>query len=676
MSLAAIDNYLCGGAIQKRFMADPSMAAYRGFIEEKVPVGGVLLRRRGSEPPEKPARAPVESWEKHGGDTDPASPECTLLSNGVYHVMLTNSWLSSASAGCVGIYRGPADPLAGRGGIGFSLLSEDGGTPVSRFGDDRLPTAWTFSGKCAVLSGGGESLSYRCIAAVSAGDTAELRLVEISAKAGFRGRLVLSFAPGLANYIDYVNHPAFYRLGLHAGMRSGSLIIRRLPRNGLPGCCICLACDQSMELSANDGGKPLGWLSAPLVRASVSLDLPENGVFSVHFALGFGASPEEAYVAAQRTLSMGASDYADLSSACASLYGMTVREAAAAMGMVSALSFPHVRGPVTEGREALWRLGLSGDLPIIAAEIGSSEQLPAARELIRRHALLRACGLKSDLVFLTVEGGDYLRTISRSVSDTLAKIGLESLYGAFGGVRTADSGAASDILRKSAAVLIDLSAPEAPRKPVTGRHYRKRPASRRGGSVNYRWTGDGAFQFDVAGLLPQRAWANLLVNERFGFIATDAGTGNMWYQNAREFRINAWTNDPRAASGPETLEILYEGNRISLFAAEDGYPCRVTFSFGTAVWEKRIGEAAIRTTAFVPPDIAARVLIVEGAPAEVFWSTGLVLAGDDRDAGTVFTTCDDGAFTARNARSQSRTRRFARSFPPCPPASPATLPPG
>ena len=115
----------------------------------------------------------------------------------------------------------------------------------------------------------------------------------------------------------------------------------------------------------------MGWLSAPLVRASVPVTLPAGGVFAVRFALSFGASSENVFSAAQHTLGMGASDFADLSLACAALYGMTAKDAAAAMGMVSALAFARVRGPVTEGRDSLWRLGISGDLPIIAAEISS-----------------------------------------------------------------------------------------------------------------------------------------------------------------------------------------------------------------------------------------------------------------------------------------------------------------
>lgn len=662
MSLAASDNYLCQGAMQKRFMSDPAMAAHRGFIEEKIPVGGVLLRRRGAEPPEKPARAPAESWEKRGADTDAEHPECCLLSNGVYNVMLTETGLSSASAGSFGIYRGPRDPLTGPGGVSVALESGGGCESLLPRRGDRPVSGWVFSGSGALIAGDGAGFSFRCSAAVSANDIAELRLVEINASTALSGRLVLGFEPVLASFNDYLNHPAFYRLGIQAQKRGGALLLRRLPRGCLPGAWLCLACDQPMEVSANDGGAPLGWLSAPLVRASVPLTLTPGGVFSARFAISFGAGPDEVFAAAQRTLGMGTSDFADLSSACAALYGMPVREAAAAMGMVSALVFPRALGPVTEGRESLWRLGISGDLPIVSAVLGSDEQLPAARDLIRRHALLRTCGLKSDLVFLTGEGGDYLRATSRAVSDTLSKLGLEDTYGAPGGVFTADAGQAADAVGSNSALIADLSAPEHPRQRDTGRRYPALLPSRIGGEVPYRWTGEGAFAFTVQRRLPQRAWSNLLASADFGFIATDAGTGNMWYKNARECRINPWLNDPRTASGSETLEAVLNGRRISLFAAEDDFACRVTFEFGAATWEKNLDGAVVRTTAFVPPDLAARVLIIRGAPSEIFWRTELALSGDDRDAKTVITDWTGNVFTARNARASFSDAEFAAAF--------------
>ena len=91
MSIIAVANYLCEGCCQKRFMANPAMAAHAGLLKEKVPIGDVLLRRTHRELPEKPPRLAAELWRQSGAGTDYEKPACCLLSNRAFHVMLTES---------------------------------------------------------------------------------------------------------------------------------------------------------------------------------------------------------------------------------------------------------------------------------------------------------------------------------------------------------------------------------------------------------------------------------------------------------------------------------------------------------------------------------------------------------------------------------------------------------
>lgn len=56
MSLLSIDNALNGQIMQKRFLRDASMSAYRELLQEKVPVGARIMRRPRREIPEKPKR--------------------------------------------------------------------------------------------------------------------------------------------------------------------------------------------------------------------------------------------------------------------------------------------------------------------------------------------------------------------------------------------------------------------------------------------------------------------------------------------------------------------------------------------------------------------------------------------------------------------------------------------
>ena len=68
------------------------------------------------------------------------------------------------------------------------------------------------------------------------------------------------------------------------------------------------------------------------------------------------------------------------------------------------------------------------------------------------------------------------------------------------------------------------------------------------------------------------------------------------------------------------------------------------FAPGAAVWEKRVGEAEVRVTAFIPPEADVRLLLIESdrplPGAAVCWCARLRLGGDaaaERSVQTAFT---------------------------------------
>ena len=70
MSLAAIANRLCCGVMQRRFMADRAMQAYRSLLEEKAPLGGAVLRSAARDIPQRPAR-----WDAAETETRTEQPD-------------------------------------------------------------------------------------------------------------------------------------------------------------------------------------------------------------------------------------------------------------------------------------------------------------------------------------------------------------------------------------------------------------------------------------------------------------------------------------------------------------------------------------------------------------------------------------------------------------------------
>ncbi|MDR2530453.1 MAG: hypothetical protein LBC65_02795 [Oscillospiraceae bacterium] len=121
--------------------------------------------------------------------------------------------------------------------------------------------------------------------------------------------------------------------------------------------------------------------------------------------------------------------------------------------------------------------------------------------------------------------------------------------------------------------------------------------------MHYSYDHNGNFRFQPDGRLWNPAWANVLTNGNLSCTVTERFSGNVWYGNARELRVTPWLNDPNAEHGAERLSI----GGVSLFAANDGFPCEVVYGFGFARWKKR----NITTTVWIDPNADTRVITIE-----------------------------------------------------------------
>jgi len=650
MSLVAIANALCADIMPHRLLRDPSMAAYACLLEEKLPLGGVLLSRTEKAPPEAPPRAAAASWSKAGTADDPAAPECALLSNGDYTLLLTGSGASSAQLRGLVPYL-PADARQ----PGLALYLHRNGMLLPLCGQDSVsPIDFSLNLSLVTLTMKTSAFTSSVSASVSAAANGEKRVVTLRASGEAQScELVAVFKPVLAKLADYESHPAFYGLGLQAEQRGSSLLLRRLARGALPKTYLCFASTQPAEFSARAdllpgrGGleaalsapfPPLGWLSDALVVAKIPVHLTPGADCSVTLSLAVGQTASEAFESAHRILAAGTADVSDWPADLAEALSLTGPQLAAAMELLKTVAFPATRADAPAKSE-LWRFGISGDLPLLVSEVKVDDDPVSAESLVREHAYLCSLNRPFDLVFLTDEGGDYLRPVSHALSEKKRELGGDSPH-----ILIIDRSADVEPLLLAAARPREGHAPAAPRPlltPALDAPVQTFPP--------FEWNDDGSFSFRVDRSLPPRAWSNILTNGRFGFLAADCGTGHLWFQNAREYRISRWLCDPLATEGSETLETEDE----SLFASPLDRDCTVRYGFGFAEWRKTIGGAEIATMAFVPPDTDARVFVVSwtGGPRDFFWSTDLVLCGDDRSAPKSRVRFENGVFTAENPES-------------------------
>ena len=634
MSLLSACNALCGGQVQRWFLADPAMRAHMSLLSERLPLGAPALRRRPEAQRSKPRRRALPDYTVEGTGVDAESPRCTLLSNGTYCLAVTEAGQSFARWHALSVCRRGtrSDPAAAPV---VSLETDGACTPLLPGTADAA--RWRFTVRAAQFSTRHGSVTAVQTFTVPERVNGEVRALTLSSPDGIDGTVRLTFEAVLAPLEDYVNHPAFARLGFQSVLRRNALLLRRLGRGGKPETWLCAVCDRQADFCA-EGAIP-GWLRAGYVQVRVAVHTPPDTPWRVRFALGVGAHEDDAFAAAQRALVLPPESAAALPGTLAAQYGMTDAELEGAMAHISPLLFPTAAPDAAAEqlkRPALWAHGISGDLPVWCAR-------PEAH-VLQQWALLRALGIGCDLALCSSDGGDYLQPTRAKVRGVLAALDLAHCLDAPGGVHLVPEDAFADVAA-AAAIRPGMAHTRCtlPLLPPPG-DRRTMPT---GSEVC--WDADGTVSFTG---LPPRAWSNVLTNGRFGFLATDAGTGHLWYRNAHTGRINRWLCDPWVLRGTETLRMTTRTGAVSLF--NDDGRARVEYGFGWAAWERTVDGMSVRVTAFVPEDANARVLLIECAGrARITWHTDLVCAGHDADAPAVITAYSGGVFTAENARADA-----------------------
>lgn len=636
MSVIAAANALCQGSIQRRFMSDPAMNAFSLLLQEHLTDGGVVIRRDTADVPERFERGDTRRWMLRGNEQDEGE-KCAVLSNGAYSLYFSQNGESRAFCGTVSIY----DDAAGAGdGLQISLSSPEGSETLI---PAQNPEIWELGEEHCCISRRSLGISCGCGVSVAYGDCGELRSVSLCAEKDTEAELSLSFRPILAAHEDYVNHTAFWSLGMEAQCEGDMLMLRRLARGKKPELHLAVVCNEAVEYSADRKGG-CGALSQPFVRCTCALSLKAGERRELRFALGFAPERQEAEKSARRILSASVAERGNMVGAAALHLGMSNEEVGAAMEMLRCLWKNRVWA--AEAKSALWQYGISGDEPIVCCDGRAVE----AEAVLRRFCLLKSCNVEGELVYFSDEQGEYHQPAFSRISDSLEKLGLSSLLGARSGIHFVPIGAASAIISR-AALAVGVAREKLPSPP-----WSDVGGPRLIPSVPEHEWGEHSFSFTVKNTLPSRVWQHLLTNGRFGWLATDCGIGGMWYDNAREMPLTKPAADPWAVKGPEALWLERGGEHISLFAANDGYPCRVEYSPGAAVWEKTIDDRTIRTTAFVPRDADARVLIIEGAVGlKLGWT---LLPSLGQSSAAVSMESEGRAITARSADSYFADIRF------------------
>jgi cellobiose phosphorylase len=345
------------------------------------------------------------------------------------------------------------------------------------------------------------------------------------------------------------------------------------------------------------------------------------------------------------------------------------------------------------GQSGLWGYAISGDLPIVLLQIGDPAHIDLVRQLVQAHAYWRLKGLVVDLVIWNEDRAGYRQLLQEQIMGLIAAgvepHAMDRPGGIF--VRAAEQISDEDrvlIQSVARAILSDLRGAlveqinrrgPAQVPPLPIKWARLGPARQHAGPPAAEvlprrdlilFNGLGGFTPDgheyvimtAPGRVTPAPWANVLANPNFGSVISESGQSYTWGENAHEFRLTPWHNDPVSDSGGEAFYLRDEDS--GQFWSPAPLPSRGAgyyvsrHGFGYSVFEHLENGIRSELTVYVDVDAAIKFSVLKvrnesGQPRRLS-ATGYVewVLGDLRPKSSMHVTTEidphSGALFARN----------------------------
>ncbi|MBX9721518.1 MAG: hypothetical protein K2X81_09005, partial [Candidatus Obscuribacterales bacterium] len=303
---------------------------------------------------------------------------------------------------------------------------------------------------------------------------------------------------------------------------------------------------------------------------------------------------------------------------------------------------PSILSKNSRGQSGLWGYAISGDLPIVLLQIKDPANIELVRQVVQAHAYWRLKGLAVDLVIWNDDRAGYRQLIQEQIM-ALISAGVEAnIIDKPGGifVRAAEHISNEDriLLQSVARVIIKdsqgtleeqinrrrLSEVKVPVfEPSKVHRIEAHTDSAPARSDLIIFNGIGGFTSDgreyvistAHGQVTPAPWVNVMANPYFGTVISESGLAYTWLENAHEFRISPWNNDPVTDSSGEAFYIRDD---------ESGYvwsPCPLPVrgatpyitrhGFGYSVFEHTEGGITTELTIFVALDAPVKLATIK-----------------------------------------------------------------
>ncbi|HUW26468.1 MAG TPA: glucoamylase family protein [Gallionella sp.] len=291
-------------------------------------------------------------------------------------------------------------------------------------------------------------------------------------------------------------------------------------------------------------------------------------------------------------------------------------------------------------QSGLWRFGVSGDLPIILIHIGDLNRINLVKQVLQAHAYWRLKGLPSDLVIVNEDFSSYRAELHDQIVGLINAGPEAQIVDKPGGVfvrRAEELSEDERVLLQTVARIVFSDAVEtlieqterrvSPERVSDRLEPTRRAAAEAIEPLAARtrifsnclggFTQDG-HEYVITLEPGQRTpapWVNVIASPYIGTVVSESGSAYTWVENAHEFRLTPWHNDPLSDSSGEALYIRDEEtgafwSPTPLPAGSDsGYVCR--HGFGYSVFEHVESGIASELYTYVAMDAPVKFLVVK-----------------------------------------------------------------
>lgn len=696
MSLLSLAYLLLDRPMQQRFSLEPLFQATMLLLQERIPMAAAFFTHTTELAELQGASNDVETPVRVFDSPDTPNPEVQLLSNGRYHVMVTNAgggysrwkdlavtrWREDSTCDNWGTFCYIRDVASG---TFWSTTHQPVGRPSSHF-------ETVFSEERAEFRCRHDEMDAYTEVVVSSEDDVEVRRITLNNRSRKSKTIdVTSYAEVvLAPPAGDALHPAFSNLFVQTEIvrQQRAILCTRRPRSideqtswmlhlmAVHGAEVVdisyetdrmrfigrgntVAAPQAMSASGDFFTGALsgseGSVLDPIVAIRYRITIKPEESVTINMVSGIGATRDDALHLIgkyqDRRLADRVFDLAwthgqvllrqfNASEADAQLYRRLASSIIYANAALRADPGILIRN--RRGQSGLWGYSISGDLPIVLLQIEDPDNIELVRQLVQAHAYWRLKGLAVDLVIWNEDRAGYRQLLHDQIMGLIAA-GIEaSLIDRPGGIfiRSGDQIAEEDrILIQTVARAIISDKRGSLAEQIRGRSWADITVPALIPTRTHRsellaiepvprldlsfynglggFTPDGREYVITTGLgqLTPAPWVNVLANPKFGTVISESGLAYTWGENAHEFRLSPWSNDPVSDSSGEALYLRDEER--GHFWSPTPLPCRgatpyaTRHGFGYSIFEHTERGICSELTVYVALDASIKFMVLK-----------------------------------------------------------------